>query len=667
MAHMKKDLTGIGHDGANWSNLDLGDDDSDHLLSSGLSGYMAPVELPFELPTRIYGCMLAIWQLRPYLQRKFPLHQGHAIDYLRFLAWCVSAGRRDYAILRELGEWNTELQRPIALPVLNKDRWQGSFNVAMYLMGITRSRYWAAPIQISARLRHSVARWYWRNGRHELDLTDTPPWQLDALTRCFATPQQFTRNILIFKDRKSPKALCAVRRRNNDLYRQWPQSPSTTVPEAAVVVPTSPVGVRLMAKTTPNYLRQLSALRTEMTRNPTDAQVESVTRRIDTARQAEFSIPASTPFGVNLYGYARGELGIGEDVRMLAQALSTTEVPFCIINVEPGSGVSQSDLSAEQWLSEQPRYSINIFCMTGIEQTRVLCEKGMAWFQGRYNIGLWPWELPKWPSAWQHAWNGVQELWGISQYTADAYRGAPVPVAPINLPVCVGEVGRLTRKDFGLPPSSYLFVFSFDLNSSMARKNPQAVVDAFQSAFPKRSPDDVGLVIKVNHPNDQDKAWKALKRKIKADKRIHVIDQSLRKQDVMALYRCCDCYISLHRAEGFGRGIAEAQVLNLDVIVTGFSGNLCFCDPATTHWVNYRRRTIAAGEYSYSTGQYWAQPDIGHAAELMQKVRQDGRGGDSGDNKHRTEQFSPAYCGAKYQQKLERIHARITGKGASEC
>ena len=38
----------------------------------------------------------------------------------------------------------------------------------------------------------------------------------------------------------------------------------------------------------------------------------------------------------------------------------------------------------------------------------------------------------------------------------------------------------------------------------------------------------------------------------------------------------CDCYVSLHRSEGFGLTMAEAMACGKPVIATGYSGNLEF-------------------------------------------------------------------------------------------
>lgn len=401
---------------------------------------------------------------------------------------------------------------------------------------------------------------------------------------------------------------------------------------------------------------------------PKEFQLASVTRLVSTARRG-ITTP-KLPFGVNLYGYAKGELGIGEDVRLAAAALRSQGIPFSIINVEPGKEISQEDNSVHDWISKKPTYAINLLCITGVEQARLTCERGTGMFGDRYNIGLSPWELPHWPASCLHTYGAVDELWGISSYTAKAFASAPLPVRAMTLPVQVGEVSCDGRREFGLPEKPYLFVFSFDIHSSIARKNPEGVIRAFQRAFPKEGPHEVGLVLKVNIVTSRIKKmkllerldfylnkqqpWNRVKRLISSDPRIHVIEESMRRPRVMALYKACDCYVSLHRAEGFGRGIAEAMLLGKQVITTGFSGNMDFCREPRVALVRHQLRALEPGEYFWGDGQVWAEPDVDHAAELMRSVRENPR--DVTDHEH---DFSPEAVGRIYARRLEEIRVGL--------
>ena len=349
-------------------------------------------------------------------------------------------------------------------------------------------------------------------------------------------------------------------------------------------------------------------------------------RLADAATPAAVKAPAiktshgAVPFGVNLIGYARGQFGIGEDVRMAALAMQAAGVPFSIYNVEPGREVCQGDDSVDALITDRLPYAVNLLCTTGIETARLAAVEGSALFDGRRTIGYWPWELPEWPEEWRHAYELVDEVWASSRYTYEAYaKSSPKPVRHMPMAVTVEATAGLGRRDFGLPSRRFLFVFSFDVLSSLARKNPQACVRAFKEAFPLGN-ESVGLVVKTMRATPDNPVWQALLEEARADTRIAIISETLNRGAVLDLYRACDGFVSLHRAEGFGRGIAEAMMLSKPVLVTGFSGNMDFTVPGTAALVAYGPCRVGPGEYPFGTGQIWAEPDVEHAAWWMRQI-----------------------------------------------
>jgi hypothetical protein len=312
---------------------------------------------------------------------------------------------------------------------------------------------------------------------------------------------------------------------------------------------------------------------------------------------------------------------------MAARALLAADVPMTLLNFKPGDDIPQNDRSMAQYVADDPQYAVNIFCMTAQENGRQFLESKAGLYGGRYNIGYWPWELSGWPKDWELSFDLVDEVWVSTWHTYQSLADiCPKPLIHMPMAVDLPEVRRFrsrayARKHFKLPASATLYCFSFDLNSSIHRKNPQACVDAFIKAFPKRqySADQVGLVIKVHTPKEPHPVWDKLKKLVARDPRIHIVEGTLPKAELLALYKACDSFLSLHRAEGFGRGIAEALQLGLHVITTGYSGNVDFCKPPHAELVNYTLIPIEKGQYPFSDGQVWADPDINHAAELMQR------------------------------------------------
>jgi hypothetical protein len=192
----------------------------------------------------------------------------------------------------------------------------------------------------------------------------------------------------------------------------------------------------------------------------------------------------------------------------------------------------------------------------------------------------------------------------------------------MSLPVALGEVGAQKRVDFGLPEKAYLYSFAFDINSSAARKNPEGLIAAFQKAFPLSGKEDVGLVLKISHPETSCKLWRTIRKAAAGDARIHLIEKTMRRPELLALFNACDCFVSLHRAEGFGRCLAEALLLGKQLIATGFSGNLDFCHEPRVALVRHKMVPLKPGDYMWGEGQEWADPDLDHAADLMRSVRE---------------------------------------------
>jgi glycosyltransferase involved in cell wall biosynthesis len=340
----------------------------------------------------------------------------------------------------------------------------------------------------------------------------------------------------------------------------------------------------------------------------------------DNKKQQATELVAQNEMGVNLIGYAFGELGIGEDVRMAALALKAANIPFTVINFRPGDDIRQNDRSIEQWVTEQAVYAVNIVCLTALEHLRLYAEQGETLFKNRYTIGYWPWELKKWPANWRHCFSLVDEVWASSKHIQQAAEKAGrVPVYLMPMAVAIPKVKRYIRKQWSLPEADYLFVFSFDGNSSIARKNPLGVIEAFKLAFPDQN-EAVGLVIKCMRPDSKNLVWQSILSLAKQDPRIHIIDRMLEKPEVLGLYKLCDCFVSLHRAEGFGRGIAEALLLGLKVIATDHGGNIDFCLPGSAYLVPYKLISVGKKNYVEASGQKWANPDITSSAKVMKNL-----------------------------------------------
>ena len=637
-----------------------------------MNNYEEEVDLPFKLPTRFYGAMLAVWQMRKDLQNRFPLHSQDELRYQSFLAWCTLHGRREYAALRQLSAWDESLSNPGNLPTLEKDPLAKMFTTGMSLLGIAQYDDIRWPILCRTSARRSLWRKYWRKIHAELKMT-IPEWQLMLMARYY---DHSIESMILdigygFQRRKILKnPALYIRKYNLEKVAEYFQkhalqsqkgsvAPETSAethnnaPANTIIFSNKEMRLGKIVSYVPQWLLKLFRFTTLIRLNNTPASAESAVMK-QIAVNSPIAPQIHYPFGVNLFGYAQGELGQGEDLRMLAATFDLANIPFCIINIRPGNNISQNDNTVDHWISEQPKFGINIFCMTGIEHLRYYLQCGKKVFEGRYTIGLWPWELPSWPDSWAHVYTLVDEIWGISAFTSNAYKKAPIPITTMPLPVLVEPIAEKTRKDFGLPEQDYLFIYSFDLSSTLTRKNPQALIDAFLLAFPQNEEElAVGLVLKINNVEKMNLNWRRIKKKVKDDRRIKIIEGTFARDEVLALYKCCNCFVSLHRSEGFGRGIVESLMLDLDVIATGYSGNMDYSEASRLLLVDFTLRGIKEDEYFLPNGQSWAEPSISQSAKYMRQLTENSRL--DRDNYKAFERYLPATVSATYEQKLHLV------------
>jgi glycosyltransferase involved in cell wall biosynthesis len=326
--------------------------------------------------------------------------------------------------------------------------------------------------------------------------------------------------------------------------------------------------------------------------------------------------PAGLP-GLNVAGYMTAELGVGEAARGYVSALKTLGMPIALYDFGIGTISRKADHSLGGFSADTP-HPINLITVN-VDQLPAFAAFAPAGFLAdRINVGFWWWELPDFPAEWADRFAPFDEIWTGSTFSRDAMRGlSPIPVHCVPPVVWLGEGPALPKAHFGLPEEDYTFLFVFDFLSVFERKNPLAVVSAFQAAFGRD--ERVRLVIKCINGEFDLPHLKRLHRATE-DPRVTVMDGYMSRAEKDALIGACDCYVSLHRAEGFGLTLAEAMLRGKPVIATGWSGNMDFMTPENSYPVAYRLIPVAAPHGPYKPGQTWADPDVADAARQMRRV-----------------------------------------------
>jgi glycosyltransferase involved in cell wall biosynthesis len=354
--------------------------------------------------------------------------------------------------------------------------------------------------------------------------------------------------------------------------------------------------------------------------------------------------------------------GLGAAARACVEAFKRANLSVEALNLVADWGRNDEDRGTG--LVTTVRGDINVIHFNPDVIIENLSRFGIGQFEGRYNIGFCFWETSKPCLAHRLGLQLVDELWVATEYNRRAFQAVTdKPVIVVGTPVPrIGDLAWASRAYFGLADDRFTFLYAFDGASRFTRKNPHGALRAFRMAFP----DDDGVRFVIKTQNTQwltaadERIYAEVRRMARDDRRIVVIDESFSANEVHGLISVCDCYVALHRSEGFGFGMAEAMKLRRPVIATGYSGNADFTTDETSYPVRHRLVPVPPRQFVYDEdGQEWAEPDLEHAAMRMLEVRSD---------PHRDVKLQRAYdlvttrygeeaVAATYRERIEAIRA----------
>lgn len=336
------------------------------------------------------------------------------------------------------------------------------------------------------------------------------------------------------------------------------------------------------------------------------------------AQPADANLP-----GVNILGYIHGQFGLAEAARGYARALLDHGVPVALRDIDLDLPHAWDDHALDAYIDNTVPHPVSILFVNPDFQERALQDIGRARLEGRYLIACWFWELETLPAAWMPALAQVDEVLVATAFVEQAVmRVTDKPVLRVPMPLGTIEDSGLQRADFGLPEDAFVFLVTFDFSSRMERKNPAAAIQAFRAAFPPERR-DVRLLVKSSNGYRFPHWIKQIFDLAHGDDRIILRDDVIDRAHLNALQRCCDAYVSLHRAEGFGMGLAECMAIGKPVIATAWSGNMEFMDRASAALVDYTLVPVREGEYPGGEGQRWADADVAQAATWMRRLADD--------------------------------------------
>jgi glycosyltransferase involved in cell wall biosynthesis len=329
-----------------------------------------------------------------------------------------------------------------------------------------------------------------------------------------------------------------------------------------------------------------------------------------------FDPPKKKDLGVNVLGHFCYPSGLQQAALTMKSAAELVDIGTAARDVP--SGVATELEPRDKWLGLEI-YPVTLFCVAPVPHFATCYTRaGLQPRQDVYRIASWYWELESVPETWKEYAEFIDEIWAPTPFVANALRATmPVPVIEMLPGVSIGEIEEVSRVSLGIASDVFLFLFMFDMCSEMERKNPIGLMRAFRLAFSRH--EKAILLIKTTRAKTDAEGWERLQAMAR-ECDVLLLDELSSRARAYGFISACDCFVSLHRSEGFGLGLAEAMLLEKPVIATNYSGNLSFMNSENSRLVSYDLIPIEKSGPIYKAGNRWACPSEEHAAGLMRQV-----------------------------------------------
>ncbi|MBA2432387.1 MAG: glycosyltransferase [Chthoniobacterales bacterium] len=368
--------------------------------------------------------------------------------------------------------------------------------------------------------------------------------------------------------------------------------------------------------------------------------------------------PAPDPqqLGVNLLAHFCYPSGLQQGALATGAALQHAGVTVACRDVPAGT---RTELLPRGEFLELERFPISLLSMAPVPFTEsAYARAGLYRRPGVYRIAYWLWELDAIPAEWPSFSGLIDEIWAPSRFIGDTMRRHfSVPVTEMPLPLLMEEPETVRRSEIGVAEDAFVFLFMFDMCSELDRKNPLGLIRAFRQAF--SADEKVALLLKLVRA-ELDPAGRARLEEAAAGANVVIVNELASRARTLGFVELCDCYISLHRSEGYGFTMAEAMALGKPVIGTGYSGNVDFMNESNSFLVDYTLVEVETEGPNYQCGGRWAAPSEEHAAALMRSVWKDrATAAARAAQAHRdvTVQLAPEAVGRRMRKRLEEIRA----------
>ena len=335
--------------------------------------------------------------------------------------------------------------------------------------------------------------------------------------------------------------------------------------------------------------------------------------------------PMTPQRGVTIIAGMSSQASLSKTIRDILTALKRLGIPYQTFNLDVhGCKIPSDDINGLQ----TPHNDFRILKYDHVlEMFSSPLPKGMPIKRSRIVF----WEFDSGLLEYYPALANDNEMIGMSDFNVEVFQRLLPNTTPIHklLYPFLFDIGDVSdsdtmRKKYEIPTESFVVFFNFDFGSSFNRKNPDGALRAFAKAL--KGVPEARLVFKTkgakNHPKEFDSLLKLAAELGVADQ-VRTINDYIPQRDIYGLTNACDIYLSLHRGEGFGLGIAEAMSLGKAVVVTDYSAPTEFCNRENSIPVPFRLVDIPPAMHDHACYLHvrrWAEPDLDAAATAIRQL-----------------------------------------------
>lgn len=324
--------------------------------------------------------------------------------------------------------------------------------------------------------------------------------------------------------------------------------------------------------------------------------------------------PRTPDLDIVYYGEVFNASGYGAAARAYVHALHSAGIKVSVVNIGgPPAGVR--DPLVESLLGNSRNADFHLF--HGIPTT---------WAQQAFRcsnaIGMTVWETDTMPTQWTSTLNHVMEVWLPCDHNIAAFeRGVTRPLfklphvfrppaAQIKSPDESPQLARMRPDDFVI----------YSIFQWQERKMPTGQLTSYMRAFPRDGEHVLVLKVNADAARVANEALREARRQTGSTARVEIFAEAWSDQQIDALHERGDCYLSLHRGEGWCYPLFDAVCRGNAAVATGYSGPLEYLSAEHHELIRYKLAPVTQRYMFYHPRMNWADPDLDHAAERLQWV-----------------------------------------------